>query len=185
MIEMPTRSITRFFIPMIDVLTLLFCIYLLMPMVSEPGESESARREREDKLRYLEAELARQGKTGEEFDPVKLAQLEKLRIQNAEALKNRLSVRVLEIDALDGKLYYRGGKGERIEVANQADALALVKEDQRRTGSEKRELYYLILYPRDPKSAFPTVGQKRDYDAWFTGVALGYDVPSGDARRPS
>ena len=35
MIEMPSRSITRFFIPMIDVLTLLFCIYLLMPMVSE------------------------------------------------------------------------------------------------------------------------------------------------------
>ena len=32
--EMPRRSVTRFFIPMIDVLTLLFCIYLLMPMVA-------------------------------------------------------------------------------------------------------------------------------------------------------
>ena len=41
MIEMPRRSVTRFFIPMIDVLTLLFCIYLLMPMVSEADGGES------------------------------------------------------------------------------------------------------------------------------------------------
>ena len=33
MIQMPQRSVTRFFIPLIDVLTLLFCIYLLMPIV--------------------------------------------------------------------------------------------------------------------------------------------------------
>ena len=48
MIEMPHRSITRFFVPMIDVLTLLFCIYLLMPIVQDPatGESDVARAER-------------------------------------------------------------------------------------------------------------------------------------------
>ena len=38
MIEMPQRSVTRFFIPLIDVLTLLFCIYLLMPVVEGTGE---------------------------------------------------------------------------------------------------------------------------------------------------
>jgi hypothetical protein len=183
MIEMPQRSITRFFIPMIDVLTLLFCIYLLMPMVSESSETDAARREREDRLRYLEAELARLGKSGDALSPEELAKLEKLRAERAEALKNRLSVRVLEIDARDGKLYYRGAQGARVEVANQADALALIREDQRLTGGG-RELYYLILYPRDPKSAFPTVGQKRDYDSWFRGVALGYDVPGDAGRTP-
>ena len=33
MIQMPRRSVTRFFIPLIDVLILLFCIFLLMPLV--------------------------------------------------------------------------------------------------------------------------------------------------------
>jgi len=33
MIRLPQRSVTRFFIPLIDVLTLLFCIFLLIPLV--------------------------------------------------------------------------------------------------------------------------------------------------------
>ena len=41
-IHMPHRSVTRFFIPLIDVLILLFCIFLLMPYVKlvegEPGD---------------------------------------------------------------------------------------------------------------------------------------------------
>ena len=47
MIEFPRRSVTRFFIPLIDVLTLLFCIFLLMPLVkakAEADEEESAAR---------------------------------------------------------------------------------------------------------------------------------------------
>lgn len=181
MIEMPSRSITRFFVPMIDVLTLLFCIYLLMPMVSDPsGESEASRLERERLLRQLEDERAK-GKT--DFTEKQLADLERLRREKAQALKSRLNVRVLEIDAADGKLYYRGLKGARVEVRSQADAHELIKLDQERTGAERRELFYLVLYPRDPKSAFPTVGQKRTYDAWFADVALGYDVPGLDLGR--
>ena len=37
MIRMPQRSVTRFFIPLIDVLTLMFCIYLLLPIVETPS----------------------------------------------------------------------------------------------------------------------------------------------------
>ena len=39
MIQLPKRSVTRFFIPLIDVLTLLFCIFLLMPMVKSASEA--------------------------------------------------------------------------------------------------------------------------------------------------
>jgi hypothetical protein len=92
---------------------------------------------------------------------------------------------VLEIDPVDGKLYYRGLKG-RIQLPSEGEAAELIKRDQERTGADKRELYYLILYPRDPKSAYPTVGQKRDYDRWFKEIALGYDVPGLDlGSRPS
>jgi hypothetical protein len=184
MIEMPSRSITRFFVPMIDVLTLLFCIYLLMPMVSDSsGESEASRRQREELLRQLEEERARKGKIGAEIPRDLLAEIEKLRREKAQALQSRLNVRVLEIDPADGKLYYRGLKGARIEVASEGESAELIKRDQERTGAEKRELYYLILYPRDPKSAFPTVGQKRAYDRWFKEIALGYDVPGLDLGR--
>ena len=41
MIRPPHRSVTRFFIPLIDVLILLFCIFLLMPYV-KPVEGEAA-----------------------------------------------------------------------------------------------------------------------------------------------
>ena len=48
MIELPRRSVTRFFIPLIDVLTLLFCIFLLMPVMKGkadgPGSAESGPR---------------------------------------------------------------------------------------------------------------------------------------------
>jgi hypothetical protein len=179
MIEMPSRSVTRFFIPMIDVLTLLFCIYLLMPMVSPTDDSEpdEVRRAREAKLRELEAQLLGKDRTGEEI-PAKLrADIEKLRREKAEALKNLLAPRVLEIDATDGQLYYRGSGGARVEVASQADAQEMIRRDQERTGAQKKELLYMILYPRDPKSAYPTVGQRRSYDAWFKDVAMAYDKP--------
>ena len=39
MIQLPQRSVTRFFIPLIDVLTLLFCIFLVMPLAQNNEES--------------------------------------------------------------------------------------------------------------------------------------------------
>ena len=42
MIQLPRRSVTRFFIPLIDVLTLLFCIFLMMPAVKKSDEAEAA-----------------------------------------------------------------------------------------------------------------------------------------------
>ena len=41
MIERPKRSVTRFFVPLIDVLILLFCIFLLMPFVASSPKNRS------------------------------------------------------------------------------------------------------------------------------------------------
>jgi hypothetical protein len=185
MIQLPRRSVTRFFIPMIDVLTLLFCLYLLMPVVSATGEAESdsVRREREERMRYLEAEAARKSRAGQDLTEKERAEIERLRKERIDALKERLAVRVLEIDGATGKLYYRGP--DRIEVRDDADALKLIDRDRQAQGVEKRELFYLILYPRDPNSPYPTVRQRQDYDRWFAGVALGYDVPGRQPGRKS
>jgi hypothetical protein len=176
MLEMPERSITRFFIPMIDVLTLLFCIYLLMPIVKDPdtGESEEERRARDEKLRQLEAELAAKGGVGELTHQLR-DEIERLRREKIEALRTRLAVRVLEIDPATGKLYYRDP--DRVEIRDQADAHKLIDRDRLAQGVSRRELYYLILYPRERASAYPTVAQRKSYDRWFEGVALGYDIP--------
>ena len=177
MIQMPRRSVTRFFIPMIDVLILLFCIYLLLPMVGTRGDasSEAERRALEDRLRALEMERELRGKGGEEVPEELAKKIEELRKLKAQALQQRLAVRVLQIDDRTGKLYYNDP--ERVEVKDQAQALRLIEMDRQQRGAGQKELYYLILYPRDRRSPYPTRAQRRAYDRWFEGVARGYDIP--------
>ncbi len=58
MIQMPQRSVTRFFIPLIDVLLLLFGVFLLMPIAQEErreGEVKNAKNEIEILTRQLNA----------------------------------------------------------------------------------------------------------------------------------
>lgn len=176
MIQMPQRSVTRFFVPMIDVLTLLFCIYLLMPIVesAEDPEADLQRRTREERLRQLEVELGRLGQ-GEEAPAKMREEIERLRKEKIQALKDRLAVRVLEIDSLSGALYFRDP--ERVEIRDSVEAQQLIERDRQARGVARRELYYLILYPRDLSSGYPTREQRQRYDQWFDGVALGYDVP--------
>jgi hypothetical protein len=185
MIHMPQRSVTRFFVPMIDVLTLLFCIYLLMPVVADSPDAETGaqRIAREERLRTLEKELARKEPVGAAVATQLREEIERLRREKIQALQTRLSVRVLEIDDKSGKLCYRNP--DRVELRDQADAHRLIELDRTQQGVARRELYYLILYPRDRNSSYPTREQRQRYDRWFQGVALGYDVPgTGPGRDP-
>lgn len=186
MIRPPQRSVTRFFIPLIDVLTLLFCIYLVMPMVGpSEGEPDPDTALRVEQVRQLNDELERLRQAQPELSKRLQEELDRLRKEKVQALKDRLAVRVLEIDGATGKLYYRDP--ERVEVRSQADALALIERDRRERGVGQRELYYLILYPRERLSSYPTEGQRQNYERWFDGVALAFDVPGAAAeggKRP-
>jgi hypothetical protein len=183
MIRLPQRSVTRFFIPLIDVLTLLFCIFLVMPLVGQSeGETDAARAEKE---RQLNDELDTLRRERPDLSRRLQDELERLRHEKVQALKERLAVRVLEIDGATGKLYYRDP--DRIEIRNQADARELIERDRRLRDAGQRELYYLVLYPRDRRSNYPTEGQRQDYERWFDGVALAFDIPGaapeGGKRR--
>ena len=170
MIQMPRRSVTRFFIPLIDVLTLLFCIYLLMPLVKKTGDGEPAGSqgsgttpvgvEKEPEKEKEPAALLEQ----ERFE------LERLRREKIELLKQRLSVQVLEIDGKDGRLFHRGA--DKVEVASQADVADLIGRNKKEAGP--RELYYLFLYP-SRGSGYPEQGQVLKYRKWFQGVAHNLD----------
>jgi len=177
MIRPPKRSVTRFFVPLIDVLILLFCIFLLMPFVSTPstavpnpdsadpitGDPKSA-----DELRQqimdlqLKLEQARQ-----EIDGLRTA-------QNNPA--NRMSVRVLEIDKDTGKLYYfdPDEPNPRQEVRGKDDADVLVNRQKRLAPG--KDVFFLLLYPR-VDSGFPTQQQITEYRRWFPVGSLGVDNP--------
>src|SRR3954454_5227743 len=133
MIRLPRRSVTRFFIPLIDVLTLLFCIFLVLPLAQAPAEqtAEDLRRLEQERQRPQQ-QLDEPRRNGEEAPRDLREQMERLRQQQARALQERLAVRVLEIDARSGKLYYLDP--ERVEVRDEADAHALIDRDRRERG---------------------------------------------------
>lgn len=179
MIQMPRRSVTRFFIPLIDVMTLLFCIFLLMPVVeggSANGEQTSTgdaraleERDRQSlaELRQHVRELEQRGLTDRER-----LELEAIRTQKIDALQKRLAIRVLEIDPDTGRLFdYDGGT---VQIASEADAHALIERQRQQAGG--RDLYYLFLFPRKV-TGYPLERQRQQYERWFRGVAHGIDNP--------
>ena len=188
MIQFPRRSVTRFFIPLIDVLTLLFCIFLLMPMI-KPAEGQEAASAAAPDLTLgdpaARANAPGDAQQGSQINPARQQnrersesakereELEKLRTERIEVLQQRLFIRVLEIDPDTGRLYYREPDGMR-EIASQADALDLIARHKRDAGN--RELYYLFLFPRR-LTGYPEQRQLERYDHWFKGVAHGTDNP--------
>jgi hypothetical protein len=179
MIQLPRRSVTRFFIPLIDVLTLLFCIFLLMPLIKSAGEGQDQSSSPSDRSESnaLGGSGSQAPKSSEslELENARRARqdLEQLQKEKIETLQQRLFIRVLEIDADTGKLFSQQGD-DRLEIANQDEALKLIAQHRQEAG--KRELYYLFLYPRR-LTGFPEEGQIKRYETWFRGVAHGLDNP--------
>src|SRR5690349_8540085 len=105
MLQMPRRSVTRFFIPLIDVLTLLFCVFLVMPQANSAGEDPSYSMAAE--VQKLQAQLDRLHGLGAD-EPERLRkELEELRAAKLDTIKDRIVVQVLEIDGSTGELSYR------------------------------------------------------------------------------
>jgi septal ring factor EnvC (AmiA/AmiB activator) len=170
MIERPKRSVTRFFVPLIDVLILLFCIFLLMPFVDSTGEA-------------VTPDPGTKNKSVEDELPTDIVQLQrelakaKTDLARLQAEKNNvadnLSVKVLQIDPKNGKLYYLQD-GERIDVGDQKSALTLINVHKQRSGA--KEPFFLLLYPRE-RSGYPEQQQADAYARWFKDVQHQFDKP--------
>ena len=175
MIVAPRRSVTRFFVPLIDVLILLFCIFLLMPFVSGPATTaddaaavKPAAPEPPADVKALQQQLAAAAKERDEA----ARRLDRYQRERGE----RLVVRVLEIDPDTGKLYYY--LPGRQEVASQAQAEQLIAYQKRLAG--EKDVYFLILYPRRA-SKHPVREDLDGYGAWFKDVPHGFDIPKAGA----
>ena len=151
MIVPPRRSVTRFFIPLIDVLILLFAIFLLMPFVSGPTSAEISA----DVKAPPEKPLPTDVKLLQDMLKEEQLRVDRLEKERRARLTDRLAVRVLEIDRTSGVLYYYNP--ERQEIHTQADAERYIFQEKKRAASsgQAKDVFFLILYPRQ-RGPFPT-----------------------------
>jgi hypothetical protein len=164
MLRMPQRSVTRFFIPLIDVLTLLFGAFLLMPLVP-PADDDSSTKERDNLT--LEERLAKRIRTLN----VEVA-LERERAGKAEARlrdeRDKGNVQRSATIGFDTLKLDRKGEGENglffydtergtIEV-NEGLLRRRISADQDRY--KKEQMFYLILVPVDGRRLSPREEQK-------------------------
>jgi hypothetical protein len=181
MIQRPTRSVTRFFIPLIDVMILLFCISLLMPFMSEPGNAEATNVSKPaddpektptpDEMKTQIAALR---------SDLELARREIKKLQDEKANPTeRLSICVLEIDPKNGRLYILRN-GERMVITDQRTAQDVIDDFKRRAGVTK-DPYFLILLPRE-QSDYPDAVQFKEYQSWFADVPHRFDNPLKPVR---
>ena len=74
------------------------------------------------------------------------------------------------------QVFWRNGY-EKTSLDDLMAAMQVGRQSLYDTFGDKRELYYLILFPRDPTKDRSTREQRQTYARWFEGVALGYDIP--------
>jgi hypothetical protein len=174
MLEMPRRSVTRFFIPLIDVLTLLFCVFLMMPL-AKVGDADNPRTPQEQ-VQYLQREKESQKRRYE--DTIKdlearLAEAQKAQVQN---LKAELWVRIIEIDKR-GRVFTDDPDrpGATLEITRPEQGQRLVQRDRREHADQK--LYYLVMYPK--RGSNLTSAQLSDFEnVWFRGATVGFGTYS-------
>jgi len=166
MIVLPRRSITRFFVPLIDVLVLFFCVFLFMPMVTQgdnpDGPSASFSNSSQPKSEPLLEEIAR------------------LRNKNTLDIQGQLFINVLEIDSKTGELFKR--LAERKKIANRELAAKMIEEDL--LSSNGKKIMYVILYPQED-TGFPTREQRENYQRWFSSTLVTFQSVGKNSTQGS
>jgi hypothetical protein len=163
MLQLPRRSVTRFFIPLIDVLTLLFATFLLLPVLKATAETEKAPKASSTIVGDEAAELQR-----------RLV----VRILSIEKVKRGNGIERYEL------VYRKQYRVEPVPVVDAAGAHEVIATDKKDLAPGE-QLYYLVLLPRDdPESLYPLESDVKNYREWFQSVALGFeDLHTGKVHK--
>jgi hypothetical protein len=192
MIEVPHRSVTRFFIPMIDVLTLLFCMFLLLPIMreneslsGEPGEEPATPEEQKKEIagRRKELEELRQDQRRA------MAVLDELAEKRRGLIQQNVMIRLLYVSPKDGSLAFfdpTAAVPTPVKIDSAVAAAALIERHRKEAGW--RDVFYIFQEPRDTKgqvAPYPTLAQENAYKAWFKSVNFdGCVKPPPDKGSP-
>lgn len=194
MIQMPRRSVTRFFIPLIDVLILLFCIFLLMEFetgtkVDQQSEVVDGQAESIDEL---QAELRRRTNELHKFEDLRpqLAELEALRAEVERLQKAHLKdfhdewdIRILKVDA-SGMLSFVDARQMNAPVVtfrDEATAQKLVK--QHREDAKGRKVFYYFQFPEGKVTVALSPQERRNYRTWFRGEGVDNSLPPEEKKK--
>jgi hypothetical protein len=182
MIRMPRRNVTRFFIPLIDVLILLFCIFLLLEYNSETKfDQQSADVEFQAALDASNIQaLINRTKELEKYEKLlpQLNELEKLREENErlrgvnqQNLQDRAMVLIIDLNSSDGTIsWYDESNADMpiLKISDAKTARALIERHEKE--AKGREVFYYFMPPR-PLRGYPTLKQMRAYKDWFANTA--------------
>ena len=165
MIERPKRSVTRFFVPLIDVMILLFCIFLLMPFVSTDPNVEP---EPKAKAKTAEPELPRDVKELQAELERTRREVERLKAEQASPA-DHVSVKVVTFSRekggkKPGKFSYVHND-EKIDLESKAAADTLITIHRRESG--KNAMLFLIVYPLDTPLDNPDLVKLAE---WFGSI---------------
>lgn len=202
MIHMPRRSVTRFFIPLIDVLLLLFVIFLLMPFVTEEeSEALAARSKVEDQteeIDRLKRQLERQKQElaklrhlrdpQDEIDRLR-AELERVsaelkRLAGARFDQFHRALRIIEVDAVTGNLTYfdaANSKEPLLKIDSAKTAETLITRLQKETLD--KELFLEFYVVGHPSIVAPLASRLREKKPWFDRVPNSLKIIFGDEKK--
>jgi hypothetical protein len=164
---LPSRNVTRFLLPLADVMALLFSLFLLLPhLEQQPGR--------------LTAQAVQPGSywAPDEQRHVR-EELDRLRRLVQLPANERLYLVVLDIDGHTGNLLVPGGsKADTLTIQEDVDRMVAKHLGAARAG-DKELLYILRLPPhdRDKVRSSPSYQQLEQFRQWFTKWNVSYQIP--------
>ncbi len=161
MIEpLPTRNVARFMLPLADVMTLLFSLFLLLPHTDQSLATDSADAVSPGSLWTPdEQQLIRR-------------ELERLRRLVELPPGERLYTVTLEIDGDTGDLFVR--QGDRVVRVTEQNLESIIEGHRLEAGAEQK-LFYLLRRKQAEATFHPTIAEVEMYRTWLRkrGVASG------------
>jgi hypothetical protein len=161
---LPSRNVTRFLLPLADVMALLFSLFLLLPhLEQQPGR--------------LTAQAVQPGSfwTPDEQRDVR-EELSRLRRLVQLPANERLYLVALDIDGTTGNLLIPGGS-KTDTLATQEDIDRLVEKHLGAAKAGEKELLYLLRLP--PPDQFGALSYRHldRFSKWFSKWNVSYQIP--------
>ena len=151
---LPARSVARFMLPLADVMTVLFSLFLLLPHLEQRGTSRTAA----------------EGRTGIWTAGEQLQAREELtrfrRIMQTPS-SQRLMIVVLTIDGQNGNLLLQEG-AQQMPLGGAGEVDGLIQRHLELARSANKELFYVLQAPAPGQiRRHPTLGDEANYRLWF------------------
>jgi hypothetical protein len=175
MIEpLPSRPVARFMLPLADVMTVLFSLFLLLPHLERTGGEK----------------VQTPPKLGGIWSPDEQLQardeLTRLRRLMELPTGERLQFVVMLIDEETGRLLLITSGSTAGTAIGSAEQLLSLVDEQRRGLSEGKKLLYILQVPGVPPGRLqrrhPTATDSDNYAAWFAACKVEYQIAGLSAR---